>query len=114
VLLVDSTVWIDYFNGQATPQTDHLDGILSPSRGLWGYDGHHTNPEPGGSHRCKIDLRIPGSNADPTIIVFQAPVDFGLVREWELKDFVAATDFCTSAEVIRRQEGTDPITPSAR
>lgn len=29
MLLVDSTVWIDYFNGQATPQTDHLDGILS-------------------------------------------------------------------------------------
>jgi hypothetical protein len=29
VPLVDSTVWIDYFNGQATPQTDHLDWILS-------------------------------------------------------------------------------------
>ena len=29
MLLVDSTVWIDYFNGQATPQPDHLDWILS-------------------------------------------------------------------------------------
>jgi hypothetical protein len=28
VLLVDSTVWIDYFNGRVTPQTDHLDRIL--------------------------------------------------------------------------------------
>lgn len=27
-LLVDSPVWIDYFNGQATLQTDHLDAIL--------------------------------------------------------------------------------------
>jgi len=27
-LLVDSSVWIDYFNGQATLQTDHLDAIL--------------------------------------------------------------------------------------
>jgi hypothetical protein len=27
-LLVDSSVWIDYFNGQATVQTDHLDAIL--------------------------------------------------------------------------------------
>ncbi len=27
-LLVDSSVWIDYFNGQATLQTDYLDAIL--------------------------------------------------------------------------------------
>ena len=29
MLLVDSTVWIDYFNGGATPHTDYLDRILS-------------------------------------------------------------------------------------
>ena len=28
MLLVDSAVWIDYFNGRVTPQTDHLDRIL--------------------------------------------------------------------------------------
>ena len=27
-LLVDSSVWIDYFNGFVTPQTDHLDNLL--------------------------------------------------------------------------------------
>lgn len=27
-ILVDSSVWIDYFNGRPTPQTDHLDRIL--------------------------------------------------------------------------------------
>ena len=27
-LLVDSSVWIDYFNGAVTPQTDHLDNLL--------------------------------------------------------------------------------------
>ncbi len=27
-VLVDSSVWIDYFNGAATPRTDYLDGIL--------------------------------------------------------------------------------------
>ena len=26
--LVDSSVWIDYFNGVATPQTDRLDALL--------------------------------------------------------------------------------------
>ena len=26
--MVDSTVWIDFFNGTVTPQTDHLDRIL--------------------------------------------------------------------------------------
>lgn len=29
MILVDSTVWIDYFNGRATPETDFLDEILS-------------------------------------------------------------------------------------
>ena len=29
MLLVDSTVWIDYFNGRVTPQTDYLDRVLS-------------------------------------------------------------------------------------
>jgi predicted nucleic acid-binding protein len=28
VILVDSSVWIDYFNGVATPQTDRLDAVL--------------------------------------------------------------------------------------
>jgi predicted nucleic acid-binding protein len=28
VILVDSSVWIDYFRGNATPQTDKLDGLL--------------------------------------------------------------------------------------
>ncbi|MFO7570044.1 MAG: PIN domain nuclease [Smithellaceae bacterium] len=28
MLLVDSSVWIDYFNGRITPQTNHLDAIL--------------------------------------------------------------------------------------
>lgn len=28
MLVVDSTVWIDYFNGLTTPQTDYLDSIL--------------------------------------------------------------------------------------
>ena len=26
--LVDSSVWIDYFNGQTTPETEHLDKLL--------------------------------------------------------------------------------------
>ncbi len=26
--LVDSSVWIDYFNGQLTPATNYLDGLL--------------------------------------------------------------------------------------
>lgn len=30
-LLVDSTVWIDYFNGTVTPQTDLLDRLLGRS-----------------------------------------------------------------------------------
>jgi hypothetical protein len=28
VILVDSSVWIDYFNGTATPQADRLDALL--------------------------------------------------------------------------------------
>jgi len=28
VILVDSSVWIQYFNGQVNPQTDYLDEIL--------------------------------------------------------------------------------------
>jgi predicted nucleic acid-binding protein len=28
VILVDSSVWIDYFRGNATPHTDHLDSLL--------------------------------------------------------------------------------------
>lgn len=28
MILVDSSVWIDYFNGARTPQTDKLDGLL--------------------------------------------------------------------------------------
>ena len=28
MILVDSSVWIDYFNGAATPQSDKLDGLL--------------------------------------------------------------------------------------
>jgi len=28
MLLVDSTVWVDYFNGRVTPQTDYLDDAL--------------------------------------------------------------------------------------
>jgi predicted nucleic acid-binding protein len=28
LILVDSSVWIDYFNGTATPQTDKLDRLL--------------------------------------------------------------------------------------
>lgn len=29
MILVDSSVWIDYFRGQATPQTDRLDSLLA-------------------------------------------------------------------------------------
>ncbi len=28
MILVDSSVWIDYFRGNETPQTDHLDSLL--------------------------------------------------------------------------------------
>ena len=29
MLLVDSTVWVDYFNGYATPQCDYLESIVA-------------------------------------------------------------------------------------
>ena len=29
MIIVDSSVWIDYFKGQSTPQTDHLDHLLT-------------------------------------------------------------------------------------
>ena len=29
MILVDTSVWIDYFNGRVTPQTDALDAVLS-------------------------------------------------------------------------------------
>lgn len=29
MIIVDSSVWIDYFNGQSTPQTDRLDQLLT-------------------------------------------------------------------------------------
>lgn len=28
MIVVDSSVWVDYFNGRATPQTDRLDALL--------------------------------------------------------------------------------------
>lgn len=28
MIVVDSSVWVDYFNGQATPETDRLDRLL--------------------------------------------------------------------------------------
>ena len=28
MILVDSSVWVDYFRGKSTPQTDKLDGLL--------------------------------------------------------------------------------------
>ena len=28
MILVDSSIWIDYFNGRLTRETDHLDGLL--------------------------------------------------------------------------------------
>ena len=29
MLVVDSTVWVDYFNGQANPETDYLDRVMA-------------------------------------------------------------------------------------
>lgn len=29
MLVVDTTVWVDYFNGQVNPETEHLDRALS-------------------------------------------------------------------------------------
>lgn len=28
MIIVDTTVWVDYFNGRKTPQTDYLDDLL--------------------------------------------------------------------------------------
>jgi len=36
MILVDTSVWIDYFNGASTKQTDHLDRILSEGTVLMG------------------------------------------------------------------------------
>jgi predicted nucleic acid-binding protein len=36
VVLVDTSVWVDYFNGVKTPQTDHLDQLLGSGRLLTG------------------------------------------------------------------------------
>lgn len=36
MLLVDSTVWVDYFNGRKTPQCDHLHRILDVEQVLVG------------------------------------------------------------------------------
>jgi predicted nucleic acid-binding protein len=36
VILVDSSVWIDFFNGQRTRQTDLLDGLLGEEEVLTG------------------------------------------------------------------------------
>lgn len=36
MILVDSSVWIDYFNGKATPETDALDGLLGREPALTG------------------------------------------------------------------------------
>lgn len=29
MLVVDTTVWVDYFNGQVNPETEYLDSVLS-------------------------------------------------------------------------------------
>jgi predicted nucleic acid-binding protein len=36
MILVDSSVWIDYFNGRPTPETDLLDRLLTVQRPLLG------------------------------------------------------------------------------
>jgi hypothetical protein len=36
VTVVDTSVWVDYFNGVATPQTDRLDRLLGEERVLIG------------------------------------------------------------------------------
>ena len=40
MILVDSSVWIDYFRGSATPQADHLDALLASLEivDIGGYD----------------------------------------------------------------------------
>jgi hypothetical protein len=34
MILVDSSVWIDDFNGQSTPQVETLDSLLTAAVGL--------------------------------------------------------------------------------
>jgi predicted nucleic acid-binding protein len=36
MLVVDTTVWVDYFNGQINPETDYLDQILTKEEVLVG------------------------------------------------------------------------------
>jgi len=36
VVLVDTSVWVDYFNGVSTPEADRLDGLLGSGRLLIG------------------------------------------------------------------------------
>jgi predicted nucleic acid-binding protein len=36
VILIDSSVWIDFFNGRSTRQTDFLDGLLGEEEVLTG------------------------------------------------------------------------------
>lgn len=36
MLVVEPTVWVDYFNGQINPETDYLDRILSEELTLVG------------------------------------------------------------------------------
>ncbi|UAA38770.1 PIN domain nuclease [Paraneptunicella aestuarii] len=36
MILVDSSVWIDYFNGNITPQTDYLDAALGHNEIIMG------------------------------------------------------------------------------
>jgi len=48
-ILVDSSVWIDYFNGVGTPQTDHLDALLGREEMVVGRHrglAAHENPPP--------------------------------------------------------------------
>jgi predicted nucleic acid-binding protein len=36
MIIIDSSVWVDYFNGRVTPKTDFLDKLLSEERLLTG------------------------------------------------------------------------------
>jgi predicted nucleic acid-binding protein len=62
VILVDSSVWIDYFNGRPTPQTDLLDRLLTAQRPLLGdlilveiLQGFRSDPD---FHRARRELDI--------------------------------------------------------
>ena len=35
MLVVDTTVWVDYFNGQVNPQTDYLENSFRRSLSWW-------------------------------------------------------------------------------